>query len=147
LAWRRRKYLADATAVRLTRDPDALAKGLQHLGGGEGHTPMGTWGAHLCVVRPVVRGGGLFGGSVVPAFPALDRRLRALGVLGAGNIPAPKGMRPGQLAIVVPLMILATGLMGTVLVLLVWLSAALSAFFLGLPFGVIHLLLRAIGHG
>lgn len=32
LAWRRRKYLADATAVRLTRDPDALAGALAQLG-------------------------------------------------------------------------------------------------------------------
>lgn len=31
LAWRHRKYMADATAVRLTRDPDALAEALEQF--------------------------------------------------------------------------------------------------------------------
>jgi Zn-dependent protease with chaperone function len=33
LAWRQRKYMADATAVRLTRDPDALASALERIKG------------------------------------------------------------------------------------------------------------------
>jgi len=144
LAWRRRKYLADATAVRLTREPNALSDALQHLGGG--HTPLGAWGAHLCVVRPALRSGGLFGGSVVPAFPALDRRLRALVTLGASSAPAPISLPIGKIAIVAPLMVIVAGLMALALVLLVWLSIGLSALFLGLPFGIIHMLLRWIGH-
>ena len=145
LAWRRRKYLADATAVRLTREPNALSDALQHLGGG-GHTPLGAWGAHLCVVRPSVRSGGLFGGSVVPAFPALERRLRALVALGASSAPAPISLPIGKIALIAPLAVIVAGLMTLALGLLVWLSIGLSALFLGLPFGIIHLLLRWIGH-
>ena len=149
LAWRRRKYLADATAVRLTREPNALSEALTQLGSAADHTPLGAWGAHLCVVRPTVRHAGLFGGSMVPAFPSLERRLRALAALGASNAPAPapSSLPLGKLAIIAPLMLIVAGLMSLVLVLLVWLSAALSAMFLGLPFGVLHLLLRALGHG
>jgi Zn-dependent protease with chaperone function len=145
LAWRRRKYLADATAVRLTRDPEALAAALRKLGGGE--SPLGVWGAHLCVVRPASRGAGLFSNSIVPAFPATDRRLRALAILGADAAPAPRRMPPVKLAIVVMLSLIVAGLIVMVLGLLVWLSAALSMFFLGLPFGALHVLLRWIGHG
>lgn len=144
LAWRRRKYLADATAVRLTRAPDALAEAL--VGIGEGGSPLGAWGAHLCVVRPAVRGAGLFGNSMVPAFPALDRRLRALTALGAASSPAPARMPPAMLAIVVPLSLVVGALLAAALGLLVWLSVALSMMFLGLPFGALHVLLRWIGH-
>jgi Zn-dependent protease with chaperone function len=147
LAWRRRKYLADATAVRLTREPNALSEALQHLGGGDGHTPLGAWGAHLCVVRPAVRSGGLFGGSVVPAFPALPRRLRALARLGASDAPAPVSVPIGKIVIIAPLVMIVVVLVAMVLGLLVWLSIALSVMFLGLPFGALHLLLRTLGHG
>jgi Zn-dependent protease with chaperone function len=144
LAWRRRKYLADATAVRLTRDPQALAAALRKVGGGE--SPLGVWGAHLCVVRPATRGAGLFSNSVVPAFPATDRRLRALSILGADAAPASRRLPPVKLAIVVTLSLVVAGLIVILLGLLVWLSAALSMLFLGLPFGALHVLLRWIGH-
>ena len=51
LAWRQRKYLADATAVRLTRDPDALAGALEGFKGGDaplrGADPTALMMAHL----------------------------------------------------------------------------------------------------
>jgi Zn-dependent protease with chaperone function len=51
LAWQRRKYLADATAVRLTRDPDALAGALGQLQSrgkaGFGADPVALLMAHL----------------------------------------------------------------------------------------------------
>jgi len=144
LAWRRRKYLADATAVRLTREPNALAAALSRIGDGE--TPLGVWGAHLCVVRPATRSGGLLGSSIVPAFPATDRRLHSLAVLGADAAPAVKSLPLAKLAIIVPLCLLVGILLAAVLGLLVWLSVGLSMMFLGLPFGALHLLLRWIGH-
>jgi len=146
LAWRRRKYLADATAVRLTREPNSLATALLKIGGGE--TPLGVWGAHLCVVRPAARSGGLPGSSVVPAFPATDRRLRALAALGADAAAATDVRRLpfAKLIIIAPLCALVAVLLAMVLGLLVWLSVALSMMFLGLPFGALHLLLRWIGH-
>ena len=45
--WRTRRYLADATSVQLTRNPDALARGLQRLGGFAGLVPCGAWSAPL----------------------------------------------------------------------------------------------------
>ena len=144
LAWRRRKYLADATAVRLTREPNALAEALCKSGGGA--SPLGVWGAHLCVVRPVVAGQGLFGNSMVSAFPATNRRLRALAALGADAAPAIKRMPPAMVAVIAPLSLVVAALVVVVLGLLVWLSAALSMMFLGLPFGALHLLLRWLGH-
>jgi hypothetical protein len=144
LAWRRRKYLADATAVRLTREPNALSEALCKLGGGD--SPLGVWGAHLCVVRPAVRSAGLFGSAVVPAFPPTDRRLRALTALGAHATPVPRRIPPATLALIVPLSLVVAGLLALALGLLVWLSVGLSMLFLGLPFGALHLLLRWIGH-
>jgi hypothetical protein len=88
----------------------------------------------------------LLGGSVVPAFPATDRRLRALAALGADAAPAPRRLPLAKLAIIAPLCVLVAVLMVVVLGLLVWLSVALSMMFLGLPFGALHLLLRWIGH-
>src|SRR5262249_20902852 len=79
LTWRKRKYMADAVAVRLTRDPDALASALGRMGSGVALAP---WMAHLSVVSGSQRAG-LLGGSMVPMFPSLERRLRALRKLGA----------------------------------------------------------------
>ena len=144
LAWRRRKYLSDATAVRLTREPNSLATALAKIGGGE--TPLGVWGAHLCVVRPAAGSAGLLGSSMVPAFPSTDRRLRALATLGADAVPVAQRLPLAKLLVIVPLCLLVATLMAAVLGLLVWLSVALSMMFLGLPFGALHLLLRWIGH-
>ena len=76
LAWRQRKYMADATAVRLTRDPNTLAEPLENMQGSS--SVFAPWAAHLSVVsRPGARG--LMSNSAVPMFPSIDRRLAALG--------------------------------------------------------------------
>jgi Zn-dependent protease with chaperone function len=51
--WRRRRLLADATAVELTRNPDALARALDHLRRHGAVTPPGPW-THLGAVGPEV---------------------------------------------------------------------------------------------
>jgi Zn-dependent protease with chaperone function len=51
-AWRTRRYLADATGVQLTRNPDGLARGLQALALRGGPIPGGHWAAHLFIVGP-----------------------------------------------------------------------------------------------
>jgi hypothetical protein len=88
----------------------------------------------------------LLGGSMVPAFPATDRRLRALAALGADAPPAAQRLPLAKLLIIAPLCFLVAVLLVAVLGLLVWLSVALSMMFLGLPFGALHVLLRWIGH-
>jgi Zn-dependent protease with chaperone function len=52
LAWRQRRYLADADAVQLTRNPDGLAGGLRELVRRGGLFPGGKWAAPLFVVGP-----------------------------------------------------------------------------------------------
>lgn len=48
--WRARRYLADATAVQLTRNPDGIAQGLQGLMARGGGIRGGAWADHLFVV-------------------------------------------------------------------------------------------------
>ena len=45
--WRRRRLLADATAVELTRDPGALARALAHLESAHGPAPPARGGPPL----------------------------------------------------------------------------------------------------
>lgn len=50
LVWRARRYLADATAVQLTRDPNGVARALVELSEKGGVPPGGRWVEHLFVV-------------------------------------------------------------------------------------------------
>ncbi len=52
LLWRTRRYLADASSVELTRNPDALARALQCLSEDNTAMPGGEWATHLFVVNP-----------------------------------------------------------------------------------------------
>jgi Zn-dependent protease with chaperone function len=52
LLWRTRKYLADASAVQLTRNPDGLAQALRKLNSVPRQIPGGAWASHLFLVHP-----------------------------------------------------------------------------------------------
>jgi len=52
LLWRTRRYLADASSVELTRNPDALARALQRLSEDTTALAGGEWATHLFVVDP-----------------------------------------------------------------------------------------------
>jgi Zn-dependent protease with chaperone function len=52
LLWRTRCYLADASAVQLTRNPDSLASALLKLNQEPGEIPGGSWASHLFFVSP-----------------------------------------------------------------------------------------------
>lgn len=52
LLWRKRKYLADASAVQLTRNPDGLAEALRKLNSEPRAIPGGSWAPHLFLVNP-----------------------------------------------------------------------------------------------
>jgi hypothetical protein len=59
LLWRSRCYLADATAVQLTRNPDGVARGLQGLANKGAMIPGSQWIAHLFIIGPeTIRGRG-----------------------------------------------------------------------------------------
>ena len=50
LLWRSRCYLADATAVQLTRNPNGVARGLQGLANKGAMIPGSQWIAHLFII-------------------------------------------------------------------------------------------------
>ncbi|HTS12727.1 MAG TPA: M48 family metalloprotease [Candidatus Limnocylindrales bacterium] len=52
LLWRTRQYLADASAIQLTRNPDGLASALQKMSDDPGAIPGGDWASHLFIVAP-----------------------------------------------------------------------------------------------
>jgi Zn-dependent protease with chaperone function len=66
--WRARRYLADATAVQLTRNPDAMANALQSLAECGGLIHGGKWASHLFIVGQEAGG--------MP--PELARRLKEM---------------------------------------------------------------------
>ncbi len=146
LAWRQRKYMADATAVRLTRDPDTLAGALQQMTRSRG-APVAPWAAHLSIADHDGRERGVFSGSAVPMFPSIDRRLRALGSMGAHiNRAAGRKMPLWAWFILGPLLALLATLVALLFPLLIWLSLALTMLFSGIPFAILHALLRWLGH-
>jgi Zn-dependent protease with chaperone function len=144
LAWRQRKYMADATAVQLTRNPDGLAGALALIA----RTPMRIepWIAHLAVA-PGPRDLGPFGRSAVPIFPSMERRNRALARMGAHVALRPHTRMPWWLTMILGgLGALVGVLLCVVIYLLVIVSAALSGLFTIMPAAVLHLFLRWIGH-
>jgi hypothetical protein len=146
LAWRQRKYMADATAVRLTRDPDTLASALEQMTK-QRSAPLAPWAAHMSVTDHKGRQSGVFGGSAVPMFPSIERRLRALGTMGAHITRAPSQKIPLKIwLIATPLVAILVVCVAVLLPLLVWLSLALTGLFGGIPFGIVHMILRALGH-
>jgi len=145
LVWRRRKYMADAIAMQLTRDPDALAGALMKLNSTASGGALPAWTAHMSLLQSGGRKG-LLSGSSVPMFPSVERRLKALGALGA-TVKVTERQIPGWVwAVGIPIGLLLAGLLGTAMFLLVWLSVALSGLFTWLPAALIHFLLRSFGH-
>lgn len=91
--WRRRRRVADAMAVQLTRNPNALASALASLSGVEHHLPGALSTAHLFVVwQPDQTGrhlSSVFGGLGTLA-PSLGRRREALRRMGATSVAVPR---------------------------------------------------------
>jgi Zn-dependent protease with chaperone function len=90
LLWRSRRYLADATAVELTRNPTGLYRGLRRLGEAAAAVPGGGEVAHLFIVGPEGDGRGTFSegeGLLMGMHPALKRRLKRLERMGATSDP------------------------------------------------------------
>lgn len=144
LAWRRRKYMADATAVQLTRDPDTLGQALQKLRGAPVEGAFGAWISHLCIVPSALIGArSILGAASVPMSPSLDRRLKALGVMGAHvSLQAARTMPAWAWVILAPVCALVAVLMGAVVFGLLYISIALSGLFTWLPAMLIHAIVR-----
>jgi hypothetical protein len=139
LVWRRRKYLADAIAVQLTRDPQSLSDALCQLGNGGGFP---AWCSHMLVAGAAGRGG-LLSGSTVPMHPAHDKRLKALARMGATVTLSPPRSMPLWVKLLIAVAgVVVVSLMSVVVYLLVILSLAFSGLFTLLPAILLHALLR-----
>src|SRR5215813_6392733 len=75
LVWRTRRYLADASAVQLTRNPDALANALQRLSQDNTAIPGSVWASHLFVMNP--KGDSSIGKGLQPTTDQKQRMLLA----------------------------------------------------------------------
>jgi Zn-dependent protease with chaperone function len=141
LAWRQRKYMADATAVELTRNPDGLAAALNAIA----DSPKGIapWTAHLAVAGDPSGQDGPFGRSIVPIFPSSQKRLAALVKMGAHAAPKTRPRVPWLAALVLTVLASILGaLMAVVVGLLVFVSTALSGLFTVMPAALLHVVLR-----
>ena len=144
IAWRRRKYMADATAVRLTRDPDTLGQALQKIAAGGSRATLAPTVAHLSVVQPDSGTDGILGG-VVPMFPSLARRLRALATLGAHLDREPARLPLRTVVILTAGIGAMAPLVLIVVAALAYLSLAISLFATGMTVGLAHVTLRWLG--
>jgi Zn-dependent protease with chaperone function len=172
-AWRSRGYLADAAAVDLTRNPDALARALRALSEAGTGLPGCGWLELLLVVG----GGGGRGARTVGGVPSLSdtgfatslappvlnrlARLRALGAQEPAETDVTEGMTargqravvdpgrrrfPGWLAIVIigPLIAIVGVLLVIALALMVYLAALAAFIVLAIIAGPLHELLRGL---
>jgi hypothetical protein len=80
-------------------------------------------------------------------FPSIERRLRALAKMGAQVAPPTRPQMPLYAKLIIgPLVALLAVLVAILFPLLIWLSLALTMLFTGLPFALVHSLLRLLGH-
>ena len=83
----------------------------------------------------------------MPLCPSATRRLRALRKMGAHVTVATQRIPPVLVAIFVLLGVFLGGLMALAAGLMAYVSIPLSMLFLGIPFAILHALLRWIGGG
>ncbi len=91
---RQREYLADASAVQFTRNPDGIAGALRQIGasassGGRGaklNTAHASENSHLFFGEAVTS----FLGSVLATHPPLDRRIKRVQPAWDGTFPEPR---------------------------------------------------------
>jgi Zn-dependent protease with chaperone function len=158
LMWRTRRYLADATAVQLTRNPDSLASALERLARGAGIVPGTQSASYLFSVAP--ESGNtrdrIGTNSVVAFHPPIARRLKRLHALGAGSnvVDMPgahaRGSRTPLGRLVYALMLLFVGALGALAFGAAFAAVGIlvfaSIFFAMLALAAIHGIFLLIGH-
>ena len=159
LMWRTRRYLADATAVQLTRNPDSLASALERLGRDAGIVPGTQSASYLFIVAP--ESGNtrdrIGTNSVIAFHPPLARRLKRLHALGAAsNVLADmpgahtRGSRTPLGRLVYAFVLLFVGALGALAFgaafAAVGILVVASIFFAVLALAAIHGIFLLIGH-
>jgi Zn-dependent protease with chaperone function len=146
LMWRARRYLADGTAVQLTRNPDALASALSKMALQEGMPEGGERREYMFVCDTKRRRGGFDRyGMTLSMHPRLDSRLKRLAAMGAA-LARDRSDAPWRLrrivvltifgAIATPLLLFGALMALAGLGMLIWISlfTVLISLLLGLGF-------------
>jgi Zn-dependent protease with chaperone function len=151
LLWRTRRYLADASAVQLTRNPDGLANALRDLSADNTAIPGGAWAAHLFVISETKNeSGGLQSESMMSFHPALKRRLKRLARMGAHiRLGSPQKKSPVAILILVLLSLIMAPLvlaLISMMLLLIGMMIMLNLIFLGMWLAAIQALFTLLAH-
>jgi Zn-dependent protease with chaperone function len=155
--WRARRYLADASAVELTRNPSALASALRVLDR-DGGVPAGAeWASHLFVVGPPSHASGQptprrEPPEVTTFVAPVGTRIARLVQMGADPEPQPAPAGPvaprsgcATIALVVivgPLLAFVALVLLACALVLTGISLAIDMMFLGPAVALIHNVLR-----
>jgi len=141
LLWRARRYLADATAVQLTRYPDGLARAIAKLAPDGDLAPADAWASHLFIAGHE--------NALVSFNPPVTRRLRRLQDMGAGRDASAEAggtLHRAHLALLLvllgPLAVLVWVVMLGVALAITGICLAIYGLFLAPMVGVLHALLR-----
>ena len=156
LVWRSRRYLADSSAVELTRNPDGVARGLAALFAKGGAVPEAGWAAPLFVVGPrsdfgwpagrASRRSGLMGDDFgwLSSDPPMHARMAQLRRQGATVDLAIAPVRlslAARLAITLFLVPIGLALMGCALAM-TWVALVIDMLLLCPAVIALHLVLR-----
>jgi Zn-dependent protease with chaperone function len=152
LLWRNRRYSADAVAVQLTRDPDALALGLQKIAGSD--VPTGSSGREYFFVHApppsVAASDANQRGMTTSLHPSVARRLARLIAMGANSVkaaqtrwpnPAAFLRHPARSALVAGLVLLLLPLCGALGVMVAYVTALIMTIVVGTGLGIASLVL------
>jgi Zn-dependent protease with chaperone function len=147
LLWRTRRYSADAVAVQLTRDPDALALGLQKIAGSS--FPDGASGREYFFVHvplsSIADSNVTRRGVTASLHPSLARRLARLIRMGANSVGpaqvtwarlAELSRQPARAALVLGLMLLLVPLVGALAILVAYVTALIMTIVLAAGLGI-----------
>jgi Zn-dependent protease with chaperone function len=145
-AWRARRYLADASAVDLTRNPDGLARALSTLATKGAVVPGTAWAAHLFVVSN--RAQNAEDGSPMATFqPPVYDRLERLQRMGSDVVVPPGGAYARHIKRIViaatsPFWLAFGALMIGLALLLTMVSLMVDSLFLAPAVALLHALLH-----
>jgi Zn-dependent protease with chaperone function len=90
LVWRRRRFHADAVAVQLTRNPDALARALSSLSMDAALLSRARWAEPLFIVGAPGGGWSEELGGIGGSHPPLAKRLKRLAAMGGREWREPR---------------------------------------------------------
>jgi Zn-dependent protease with chaperone function len=94
--WRSRRHLADAAAVQLTRNPDALARALERLSIESDLLSKARWAEPLFVVGASRGEWSRELGGVVGSHPPLAKRLQRLAAMGGVDLSGKPTLRESE---------------------------------------------------